>query len=122
MNCKYCNGNLIETPEPPGSIHYARYVCSICGKFNNWVPKPENIDRRRDKNSKWRSMWKEKGFVCGICGATEKDFPNSGQWCLDHIIQLDSGGEDRFENTMMLCTFCHTIKNSEQSRRAAMQA
>lgn len=121
MKCKFCGGptKLVLRPETP---HYGEIRCQDrqCGRHNKWVPKPENKDKRRDKNTTWRSTWESKGFKCGLCGATAEEYPNSGQWELDHIIQLSDGGEDVFENTMMLCVFCHTIKNTEQKRRKAI--
>lgn len=118
MNCKNCGAPYTEVLTPPP--HYAKRVCPECGTFGGWVPKPENKDKRRDKNTTWRSMWEKRGYRCGICGATKDDFPVSGQWQLDHIIQLEAGGADEFDNTMMVCTFCHTIKNVEQKRRIAL--
>lgn len=119
MGCN-CSADAIEKLETPGSMHYARFICSECGTFLGWAPKPENEDKRRDGNNRWRKMWGEKGFRCGICGATKEEFPGSGQWQLDHIIQLEAGGQDNFSNTMILCVFCHTIKNIEQKRRVAL--
>lgn len=120
MNCEKCNGSLVVrlTPE---CIHHGRLECSQCGKHIKFISKPENEGKRRDKNSSWRKHHKEKGFICGICGANESHYPNSSQWDLDHIVQLSDGGKDELENTMMLCTFCHTIKNSEQKRRQALE-
>ena len=120
MPCK-CNAENYEVLMDEGYIHYGKLQCSKCGANNGWIKKPENENKRTDKNTKWRLMWKEKGVFCAICGVTEEDFPVSGQWQVDHIRQIIDGGEDVFENTMMLCTFCHTIKNMEQKRRAALQ-
>ena len=120
MPCK-CNAKNIEVLMEPGSIHYGKLECAECGANNGWMKKPENIGKRKDKNNRWRAEWKEKGFICAVCGASEEDYPHSGQWQVDHILPLSNGGEDIFENTMMLCTFCHTIKNIEQRRRAAIQ-
>ena len=118
--CKYCGGGIRKVLTP-GSSHFGKYECIECNKYNGFIPKPENEKKRRDKNHKWRDMWKEKGFVCGVCGATLKEFPFSRQWHIDHIIQLADGGADCFENTMPICIFCHTIKNAEQSRRKALR-
>ena len=119
--CAGCGTEVVEKLEEPDSRHYARRTCPKCGRWHSFIPKPQNEGKRKDKNAKWRSMHKEKGFVCGFCGATEKEFPNSGQWDIDHIVQLCDGGSDIFENTLVLCTFCHTIKNAEQSRRKALR-
>lgn len=119
MKCKYCGEetNLVLRPDTP---HEGELRCVSCDRHNKWVRKPKNEGKRADKNDKWRAMHKEKGFGCGFCGATEAEFPNSGQWHVDHIIQLCDGGQDCFENTMMLDVFCHTTKNAEQARRKAI--
>ena len=120
MGCD-CNAEIVGVLTEPGAVHHAKKICNICGDFKGWNAKPKNEGKRKDKNIKWRSMWKDKGFICAFCGAKFEEYPNSGQWQCDHIIQLSDGGEDVFENTMMLCTFCHTIKNIEQKRRLAGQ-
>jgi hypothetical protein len=33
--------------EPPGSVHFAREVCRNCDRLLRWVPRPENVERRR---------------------------------------------------------------------------
>lgn len=120
MGCQ-CNAEIVEVLTESGAIHYAKKVCVVCNDFKGWASKPTNKDKRKDRNNRWRSIWKERGYICAFCGGNEEDFPNSGQWQLDHIVQLSDGGEDVFENTMMLCTFCHTAKNIEQKRRAAIK-
>lgn len=119
MECQDCCTKLkfIETPD---ITHYGKEVCAKCGQFYRWVGKPKNKDKRKDKNSNWRERWKDRGFICGMCGATEEDYPKSSQWELDHVIPLLEGGEDKFENTMMLCKYCHSIKNSLQYKRKAV--
>ena len=121
MKCKYCGVDTEVVIRPEGDPHYAEYRCPKCDSYNGFVPKPKNKDKRRDRNTSWRAKWKEKGFICALCGATEVDYPVSGQWQLDHIVQLCDGGRDEFDNTMMLCTFCHTIKNTEQKRRKSLK-
>ena len=32
---------------PVGNVHHRREVCSICGAFIRWLPRPETVERRR---------------------------------------------------------------------------
>ena len=32
---------------PPGSAHYAREVCALCGRHLRWLPKPGTIERQK---------------------------------------------------------------------------
>ena len=43
-----CSHNATVTEQMPrGHIHHAREVCTHCGVFIRWLPKPETIERRR---------------------------------------------------------------------------
>jgi hypothetical protein len=33
--------------EPPGSVHFAREICSNCDRVLRWLPKPATIEHRR---------------------------------------------------------------------------
>lgn len=120
-SCKACGGFVEEIMLPEDNMHHGEYRCVECYRHNGWIPKPKNKDKRRDNNKNWRKKWLEKGFTCAICGATQQEYRESSQWNVDHILPLESGGEDVFENTMMLCTFCHTYKTVEQKRLKAMK-
>jgi hypothetical protein len=50
-----------------------------------------------------------------MCGVVEGDFKPLLFEC-DHIKQLEAGGVDEFENTMMLCASCHTEKTGKWNR------
>ena len=121
MTCGSCGGQLVQRLEEEGSKHYARMECEDCRRWHSFVKKPENEGKRRDKNKKWRKMWQEIGFVCVICGATTEEYKHSSQWEIDHKVPLGEEGEDVFENTMVLCTFCHSIKNTERKRLKALR-
>jgi hypothetical protein len=42
--CKWCPGDKMRVQlEPLGSKHWARAVCTTCGKFDRWLPHPKNV-------------------------------------------------------------------------------
>jgi hypothetical protein len=43
-----CPHNATVTQQmPPGSVHFAQAKCVNCGQHIRWLPRPENIERRR---------------------------------------------------------------------------
>lgn len=40
-HCGTCGGYLEAVLEPDGSAHYARAVCSSCGRWADWIKRPE---------------------------------------------------------------------------------
>jgi 5-methylcytosine-specific restriction endonuclease McrA len=119
--CKNC-GLINDYTWKPHEMHGKGAWCAGCGKFIKWLGKEENYDKRHDNNKELREVWKEKGkFICGDCGITQDVFKDTSYWHLDHIIPLEKGGLDRFENTVMLCKFCHTIKHAKEDRLDAIK-
>jgi hypothetical protein len=44
----YCPHNITQTVElPTGSVHFASMICATCGAFIKYVPRPENVARRK---------------------------------------------------------------------------
>ena len=44
----YCAHNATKTvPMPPDSRHYAQLRCAACGAFLKFLPRPENVERRK---------------------------------------------------------------------------
>ncbi len=122
MDCKRCGTTEIRTILlDMDSVHYSKIVCAGCNTFLWWGKKPENEDKRSDKNATWRKRHKKAGYTCAVCGIGEDVLAHPSQWQVDHIKPLCDGGQDEFDNTMMLCVFCHTIKNSLQKKTKAMQ-
>jgi 5-methylcytosine-specific restriction endonuclease McrA len=117
MECSNCG--CTETKQelnPEGSLHYGKIVCASCLKFIKHLPKPDNVDAVRRKNTKWKSMHKEKHkkFKCVCCGIDEVFYNKPELWGwqfqLDHVDPLSEGGKDEFENTQILCFKCHNYK------------
>jgi len=95
--------------------HYGEKRCADCGKFLGYVPKPTTKKRRTDNDTHWRRMHQERGeFVCKICGVRESDLPI--QFHVHHWQPISEGGVDEFENTDMLCVFCHEALHTQRKR------
>jgi hypothetical protein len=44
----YCQHNITRTVQmPPTSGHFAKLECAICGAFLKFLPRPENVERRK---------------------------------------------------------------------------
>ena len=69
MDCQHTNRTVVLTPE---TVHHAKEVCAYCGKFIQWLPKPETIARELEEVKKRAALWKkpitewEKQFLMTI--------------------------------------------------------
>ena len=110
--CREC-GSLNYTEEPH-EMHGAKISCADCGTFIKWKGKG-NRKNRRNKNPDHMNRWRKKGpLVCHWCGITEGE--TAAHFELDHIMPLENGGQDVFENTRPLCSACHWSRNAELHR------
>ena len=110
--CQKCGSK--NNIEKKNDVHTAGAWCGDCGGFIKWLGNGKNMNKRKDKNAKWRKQWHDINpiYKCAVCGITEKEL--RWQWQCDHIIPLNDGGLDEFENTQMLCTFCHNYKHIQR--------
>lgn len=44
--CKACGSTEFVTTEYSDTVHHASLSCGACGKFQKWIEKPSNIERR----------------------------------------------------------------------------
>jgi len=126
MSCPRCGGEEIKIVETPNSVHYAKAVCKVCGRFIKWIPKPEHENERR-RTSKYdiRRVFRHYEFhkygidkpFCFFCLRTEDELGENETLTLDHIVPisekrnpLNKGGDD-LNNLQILCTACHKLKN-----------
>jgi 5-methylcytosine-specific restriction endonuclease McrA len=117
MMCKRCKLNyikeqLVETPE---TIHYGKNVCPGCKAFVSWAKNPNNEGKRTRTSTvnlnSVRLFHKQKEPRCFFCLRIKDELGAHETLTLDHIEELDKGGEDRVENLQILCTACHKLKN-----------
>jgi len=116
--CHRCGKEVeVEIEKMDKGPHYAKIMCSECGNFIKWLPKPENkrIKRHYSKSKNIiRRICEEKGYkepFCFFCGRKEKELPPGDFLTIDHILPLKDGGKDSIENMQILCSMCHSLKN-----------
>lgn len=110
--CRACGSTNLE--DFPHDIHGTGVKCADCGRHVKWLGKG-NRKNRRNKNSDHRHRWKAQGpLKCHWCGIVEDE--TAAHFEIDHILPLEDGGEDVFENTRPLCAACHWSRNAELHR------
>lgn len=120
MKCKWCGTNDNFTVRlTPNTIHYAQRICNNCGKHMEWVkdpnsPRSQGTGKYRIGKRKIEQVCKfhkfEKEF-CFFCLRTRDELGENETLTIDHIQELNKGGRDIIENTQILCSACHKLKN-----------
>ena len=116
--CKYPGCNADETffkiTEIPNSVHYAEERCRKCNGFQRWVKNPETIGRTKTSRYKIKDILKFHNYkdeFCFFCLKIKEQLGKNETITIDHIQELDKGGEDKVENLQILCSACHKLKN-----------
>lgn len=92
------------------SIHYAKRVTPT-GKFVDWITAPKNKDERINiKVGNVSKHYKLKEPYCFFCNRKRQELGIRETLTVDHILELNEGGEDKIENTQILCSACHKLK------------
>ena len=104
-SCPVCGALSREIPCTKG-VHYARRVCSRCGKFLGWVPAPWTEQRSASHR---RLVEKFGRSRCQLCGAGWDELPQGESLEAHHVEPYSKGGGPEEENILALCTLCHRI-------------
>ena len=111
-NCGCEDTKLILTPE---SIHYAKNVCRVCGRWISWEKSP---DTNKNSNRKIKLSVKRvceyhnfKTEHCFFCLRVKEQLGLNETLTVDHIEELSKGGADNLSNFQVLCTACHKLKD-----------
>lgn len=103
MTCRTCGGGATQTVIMQEGKHYSKEVCTSCGDFVKWNPKPQNEGKRR-RTSK-HTVESLGVNCCEIC-RRPKDMLAVNQTLeihhKDHTPEHDTP-----DNLIVLCTFCH---------------
>jgi len=114
--CKYCSSENLVFEKVENTIHYGKLTCGYCKRFCQWVRNPNskkiNSLRVNQKTIKeiceFHNMKEE---VCFFCLRNRTQLGVMETLTIDHIMELDKGGEDQIWNMQILCSACHKLKN-----------
>ncbi len=86
--------------------HYARAECAACGKFFDWIKKPDL--EKASRPAAHRELVKKfgEGF-CQSCLLREEHLPHGETLEGHHVIEFKDGGTSDRQNVWILCTACH---------------
>lgn len=114
MKCKYCLSENIDFIETPELVHYGKYMCARCKRFLEWVKNPNTKKRNKTSHKdvgEVSEFHKMKIPVCFFCLRRKEQLGEKETLTLDHIQELNNGGEDAIFNLQILCSACHKLKN-----------
>lgn len=114
--CRYCESHNLKFTETKDTIHYGKFVCGHCGKFSHWVKNPlssRNNSLRTNKKTVKEvvSFHRLDEEICFFCLRNRTQLGSKETLTIDHIKELDKGGEDKLWNMQVLCSACHKLKN-----------
>lgn len=107
--CKFC-----KAFEPPvvevcqSGPHYAKGFCAKCGRYLDWVKKPDSEKVNRPAAQKDLAIKYGRGF-CELCRCPEEYLAKSETLAGHHVIEYADGGEPNRENIWVTCTSCHGL-------------
>lgn len=116
--CEVCNSKLFKKYGNYGP-HEAMLWCPKC-KFKGWARKPnkdkegKTILKRIGNRTAIDKVLAFHGFkkeFCFFCLRKKFELGVKETLTIDHIKELDKGGEDKVENCQVFCTACHKLKN-----------
>lgn len=114
--CRWCDGENLKFRERQDTPHYGEMYCGHCNKHCFWVANPlsqKNDSIRVGKKTIQEvcSFHRLKEESCFFCRRTKKQLGFNETLTVDHIDELDKGGEDKLWNMQVLCSACHKLKN-----------
>lgn len=109
-------GAKLEIKETPNMIHKAKVSCPECG-FRGFQAKEKNKGKKRRSKITPKNVFEyhnHKTERCFFCRRKKDELGRNETFTVDHIHELSHGGEDEVENTQVLCTACHKLKNHQR--------
>jgi len=110
-----CGKNL-KIKQTPDSPHEAKVTCEKCG-FRGWKAKEKNEGKRRTSKLSPRKVFQyhnQEEKRCFFCRRKKSELGLNQTFTVDHIHELNRGGQDEIENTQVLCSACHKLKNHQR--------
>jgi hypothetical protein len=114
--CIYCGSENLVFEKVDNTIYYGKLICGHCKRFCKWVGNPDSkkadslrINQKTVKDvCDFHNIKEEQ---CFFCQRTRNQLGVMETLTIDHIIELDKGGEDQIFNMQVLCSACHKLKN-----------
>jgi len=110
-----CGGEIIFE-KTQNSVHYAKWVCGSCDKWFAWIKNPEK-EGQRTRTSQYdiRRVMQfhryHKEPFCFFCSRILEQLGCNETLTIDHIEEINDGGQDVLPNLQILCSACHKLKN-----------
>jgi 5-methylcytosine-specific restriction endonuclease McrA len=120
--CRNCNRAgpheiVLMTTGP----HYAKAVCQ-CGRFVDWVPKPETDATKYKRPKQHTDLVNEFGRgYCELCGFEKDQLPYSETLNAHHVERYSEEGPATRENVWILCTACHALVEHQRTYRGKLR-
>ncbi len=113
--CRSCGNDKLRFEETPHFIHYGKMICKHCQGFCYWVKDPNTKVTNRGNKKKPSDVCEfhqiKNKEICFFCLRKKSQLGKSETLTVDHIQELNKGGEDIVENMQVLCSACHKLKN-----------
>ena len=84
----------------------------VCGSISKAIKDAEKLSRKTSKKYRWHVAFRQ-GYKCAHC----RELLHPDAMDIDHISELQDGGEDVMSNLAALCTNCHAKKTRSHGRR-----
>jgi 5-methylcytosine-specific restriction endonuclease McrA len=101
-----CEVDALVEEQPETSIHYAKAICTKCGRFIDWLKKPEHDGKRTSSKFTSESL---RILCCELCGRGHAKLGKRSTLDIHHKIPIEEGGKDERDNILVLCTACHRM-------------
>lgn len=117
--CRKCGCSLFYHEDHQKDLHGLSIRCAICGD-HQWMGRIDKV-KRKNPSHKAKHTTGDQRF-CYLCQMTEDELKKVGQHLtVDHILEIQNGGEDVFENTILICNSCHYLKNAVSHKTTAIR-
>lgn len=80
-----CEGECVPVEAPADPPHYGKIICDVCGRFIQWLPKPDREKVPRPNLHRELAIKFGRG-VCVLCGKTRAELKAIGRWLVGHHV------------------------------------
>ena len=121
LECKYCFAQALRW-EPPENAQQApggKLVCSSCGKFQDWLTKEGNEQKRQRGRFNVDRVWAENGNRCGFCGISKHVVERFGighHMEVQHVPPLEFAESEDECKFVPICGWCQQNSAALQKR------